>query len=232
MSSSAARLRQGLRARWQRLSAADRRRVPLLLGIALLAALLLLHALATLPERTKTTQDLARLRGRAQQLQSAPRVAPPRWTGKSPAALAREVAGLRAELQQQRARLAELEPRFAPLDDLQPSRRLLEALTRLAEQSGLDIELLETRGLTREDRLQAPSLQRLQQLAQANPYKRPLVRLQARASYRGLMQLLDGLQAMPYLVSPVWLSLEVKTEAPAAGRPRLQWLQLTMDLTL
>lgn len=223
---------QALQDRWQRLSPADRRRVPLVLGIVLVAAALLAHALVTLPERTKLTQDLSRVRGRADQLKKAPKVPLPRWTGKSPTTLAREVAGLKAELERQRARLADLEPRFAPLDELEPNRQLLDALAQLAERSGLDLELLETRGLKKEDRALAPSLQRLQQLAQSNPYKRPLVRLQARASYRGLMQLLDGLQAMPYRVSPVWLSLEVKTDAPAAGRPRLQWVQLTMDLTL
>ncbi|MFT3822167.1 MAG: hypothetical protein QM750_31875 [Rubrivivax sp.] len=218
--------------RWQRLSPADRRRVPLVLGILLVAGVLLAHALLTLPARTKATQDLSRVRGRTQQVKNAPKAPPPRWTGRLPAALGREVAGLKAELERQRARLDDLAPRFAPVDDLEANRQLQEALTRLADDSGLDLELLETRGLKKEERALAPTVQRQMQLAQANPYKRPLVRLQARASYRGLMQFLGGLQGLPYTVSPVWLSLEAKTDAPAGGRPRLQWLQVTMDLTL
>jgi hypothetical protein len=217
---------------WQRLSPADRRRVPLVLAIAFLTAALLMHALVTLPAHGKAAQDLTRARGRAQQMKSAPKAAPPRWTGRSPAVLAKEVAGLQAELDRQRARSAELQPHFAPLDDLDANRRLQEALARLADDSGLDIELLETRGLNKEERSVAPTAQRLAQLAKANPYQRPLVRLQARASYRALMRFLAGLQDLPYVASPVWLSLQAQIDPPASGRARLQWLQVTMDLTL
>lgn len=217
---------------WRALPEADRRRAPWLLAVLLVAATLLTHALVTLPALGKASQDLTRLRGRSQQSKAAPKLAPPRWTGKSPAALQREVNGLQQELERQGARLSELQPRFASLNDLEASRSLYAALTQLAQRSDLDIQVLEQKGLKREERDLPPTVARLNQLAQANPYKRPLVRLEARASYRGLMQFLDGLQGLPFQVSPVWLSVQVRTDAAAAGRPRQQWLDLAVDLSL
>jgi len=218
--------------RWRALSEADRRRVPLVLGVLLLAGTLLGHGMANLPARYKAEQDFSRMTGRALKLKEKPRVAVPRWTGRSPAALNMEVAGLKEELEHQKTALARLGPRFASLTDVAPTRELLEEITRLAEASDMELNLLEFKGLKREEKGQAPSVDRLARLAKDSPYKRPLVRLTARASYRGLMEFLDGLAELPYETAPVWLSVEVKTDAAANRRPRLQWLDVTMDLTL
>lgn len=221
-----------LRERWQAMPEADRRRVPLVLGVLLLAGALLLHGMVNLQARYKAEQDLSRMTGRALKLREKPRVAVPRWTGRSPAALHIEITGLRDELARQRTELARLGPRFAPLDDVAPTRELLEEITRLAEASDMELNLLEFKGLKREEKSQAPNVERLARLAKDSPYRRPLVRMTARASYRGLMQFLDGLALLSYQTAPVWLSVEVKTDAAGNRRPRLQWLEVSMDLSL
>lgn len=221
-----------LAARWSALPENERRRVPMVLGILLLASTLLLHGVVNLPARTKAEQTLSRMTGRALKAKAGPKVAVPRWTGRSPAALGIEVAGLKEELQTQKAKLALLEPRFAALSEIGPTRELVDALTRLAEASDMELTLLEQKGLKREEKGQPPSVERLAQLASQSPYKRPLVRLTARASYRGLMGFLEGLAELPHETAPVWVSVEVKTDASGGQRPRLQWLEVTMDLNL
>lgn len=221
-----------LQARWLAMPEAERRRVPLVLGILVLASTLAAHALLTMPARLKTDQDHARQSQRAAAGKRAPKQATPRWAGKSAGALRREVQGLKDEVATQQARLADLEPRFASLAQVGPSRDLFEALTGLAASADMELETLEQKGLKREERDQPPSVARLAGLAAASPYQRPLVRLKARASYRGLMQFLDGLSGLPQVVAPVWISIEVATDAPNGGRPRLQWLNVEMDLNL
>ncbi|TCP01515.1 hypothetical protein [Rubrivivax gelatinosus] len=220
--------------RWQRLGEAERRRVPLIAAALLLAALSALHAFVAHPARLKARGDLTRLEQRARQASQQAPVLPPGSLGaRSPAALAREAAGLRGELERQRARLAALEPAFAPLDTLEPGRELVAALTALAEGADLNLTRLELQGLKREEQGQPPSAERMRQLAQAAPYQRPTMRFEAQASFRGLMQFLDGLSTLPYTVAPVWLSLEVRAApAPAGEAPRLPWLEVKMDLTL
>lgn len=222
----------GMVARWQALPDTDKRRVPLVLGILLLAATMLLHGVVNLPVRSKAEQDLSRMTGRALKLKEGPKVTPPRWTGRSPAALNIEVAGLKEELDKQKQALALMEPRFASLAEVESTRELLAEITRLAEASDMELTLLELKGLKKEEKGQAPSIERLQRLAKDSPYQRPLVRLTARASYRGLMEFLDGLAELPYESAPVWLSVEIKTDAAGNQRPRLQWLDVTMDLNL
>jgi hypothetical protein len=230
--SARAGLSARLQARWLRLPEAERRRVPLVLGILALASALALHAMLTMPARLKAEQDHARQSQRAAAVKKAPKQAAPRWVGKSAGTLRREVQGLQDELATQRARLADLEPRFASLAQVGPSRDLFEALTGLAASADMELETLEQQGLKREERDLPPSVGRLAGLAAASPYQRPLVRLKARASYRGLMQFLDGLSSLPHTVAPVWISIEVATDARNGGRPRLQWLNVEMDLNL
>ncbi|MBZ8141661.1 hypothetical protein CLD22_17360 [Rubrivivax gelatinosus] len=220
--------------RWQRLSEAERQRVPLIVGALALASLTALHAFVSQPARLKARGDLTRLELRSRDAaRQAPVLPPARLSGKSPAALAREAAGLRGELERQQAHLAEIEPSFAPLDTLEPGRELVAAITALAESADLNLTRLELQGLKREEQGQPPSAERMRQLALAAPYQRPTMRFEAQASFRGLMQFLDGLRTLPYTVAPVWLSLEVRA-APAgsAAVPALPWLEVKMDLTL
>jgi hypothetical protein len=225
-------LRPGLAGWWTSLPEAERQRVPLALGILGLAGVLLAHALLTMPALALAEEHHARQRLRADQARQHSVQAAPRWAGKSAATLRREIDGLKGELAAQRVLLADLEPRFASLARMEPAHDLFEALTGLAEASDMDIEVLEQLGLTQEERKTPPSAGRLAALAKANPYQRPLVRLKARASYYGLMQFLDGLAALPHMVAPVWISIEVASDAVAGGRPRLQWLNVSMDLSL
>lgn len=227
-----AALSSRLLTRWQGLPEAERRRVPLVLGMLALAGALAGHAMLTMPARLKADQDHARQSQRAAAGKKAPKQAAPRWAGKSAGTLRREVQGLKDELANQRARLADLEPRFASLAQVGPSRDLFEALTGLAAGADMELDSLEQQGLKREERELPPSTARLAGLAAASPYQRPMVRLKARASYRGLMQFLDGLAGLPHTVAPVWVSIEVATDAANGGRPRLQWLNVEMDLNL
>ena len=72
-----------------------------------------------------------------------------------------------------------------------------------------------------------PSAQLLREAAAANPYKRPLLRMRARASYRGLMQFLNGLTALPYIAAPVWSNVSVGMERhPETKLPTRQWLEV------
>jgi hypothetical protein len=224
---------RALKTRWQSVPAADRRRYFLVSGMFLAGLLALFHGLVTSPALTKAQDDLSRIKGRASQLGKQV-VAPPvpRLSGKSPGLLAKEVKGLEGQLNIQRARLVEFEPRFASLDDMAAQEQLRLELTALASRADLELLKLEQKGIRKEEKDLAPSPERLRALAEANPYKRPLLRFEARASYRGLMQFLDGLATLSYTVSPAWISVEVKTDAKEGQAPRQQWLEVALDLAL
>ncbi|GHT89812.1 hypothetical protein AGMMS49545_01150 [Betaproteobacteria bacterium] len=138
-----------------------------------------------------------------------------------------------------------LNERFIPLEDLESLQALKSELTRLAEEGDMEMIALEHIYRRPEDRERAPSLELLKEAGQSNPYKRPLLCLRARASYRGLMQFLDGLQQLPRIAAPVWSNIEVKSEKPDVGRnsrnnadhsgrsgtPR-QWLEVEIRLAI
>lgn len=224
---------RALQARWRSVTAAERRRYFLVGGMLLAGLFALFHGLVTAPALVKAQDDLTRVKGRAAK-QGKQEAAPPvpRLSGKSPGLLAREVKGLESQLAIQSTRLADLDPRFAPLDKLEEQQQLRLALTALANSADLEMLKLEQKGIAREERDLSPTPERMRALAEANPYKRPLLRFEARASYRGLMQFLDGLAALPFMVSPVWISVEVKTDAREGQAPRRQWLEVALDLAL
>jgi hypothetical protein len=224
---------RALKTSWTTRPAAERRRYLLVGGLLLVGLLLAFHGMVTSPALVKAEGDLSRLQGRVAK-QGKRVVAPPvpRLSGKSPGLLAKEIRGLESNLNLQQARLAELEPRFAPLDSLSQHQSLRLALTALASSADLEMLKLEQKGIRKDEQNLSPTPERLRALAEANPYKRLLLRFEARASYRGLMQFLDGLAALPFVVSPVWISVEVKTDAQAGQPPRRQWLEVAMDLAL
>lgn len=224
---------RALQARWRSIPTAERRRYFLVSGMLLAGLLALFHGLVTAPALVKAQDDLTRVKGRAAK-QGKQEAAPPvpRLSGKSPGLLAREVKGLESQLAIQSTRLADLDPRFASLDKLEEQQQLRLALTALANSADLEMLKLEQKGIAREERDLSPTPERMRALAEANPYKRPLLRFEARASYRGLMQFLDGLAALPFMVSPVWISVEVKTDAREGQAPRRQWLEVALDLAL
>lgn len=137
--------------------------------------------------------------------------------------------------------LVRLDRRFIPLEDLESLQALKSELTRLAEEGDMEIIALEHIYRRPEDRERPPSLELLKEASLANPYKRPLLSLRARASYRGLMQFLDGLQQLSRIAAPVWSHIEVKSDKAdkpkrgndfdSAGTPR-QWLEVELRLAI
>jgi hypothetical protein len=128
--------------------------------------------------------------------------------------------------------------RFVPLEDLESLQALKSELASLAESGDMEVIALEHIYRRADDRDRPPTLELLKEASAANPYKRPLLRLQARASYRGLMQFLDGLPKLSKIAAPVWSDISVKTERltpddplSSISTPR-QWLEVEIRLAI
>ncbi|MDQ5887748.1 MAG: hypothetical protein RL210_331 [Pseudomonadota bacterium] len=222
-----------LQRQWQILPEAERRRVPLIVCLLLAGAYLAFYSLVTAPQISKLQGDINRLSGRLKKSATVSTPAPVvRGSGKLPAELQQELRLVEQHLQQQQRHLQQLQARLAPLDRLADHQALRLALTELANGADIEVLRLETKGLPKEEQRQAPSVERLRELAQKNPYGRPLLRLEARASYRGLMQFLDGLADLPFMASPVAIRIEVKTDGSDTTPATRQWLEMAVDLAL
>ena len=123
----------------------------------------------------------------------------------------------RVALETERERLL---GRFVPLEDLETLQSLKSELTRLAESGDMEITALEHIYRRKEDRDRPPTLELLKDASEGNPYKRPLLRLKARASYRGLMEFLDGLSKLSKVAAPVWSDIGVKIEEADSAQHR------------
>ncbi|MDR2260139.1 MAG: hypothetical protein LBE06_04225 [Azoarcus sp.] len=153
------------------------------------------------------------------------------------AATQKDLDQVRATLTRQEAELSRLTARFTPLDDLESVQMLKSELARLAESGDMEVIALEHIYRRPDDRDRPPSQELLKDSAQGSPYRRPLLRLKARASYRGLMQFLDGLGALTYIAAPVWSDIQVGVDT----RPRdilgtsnapKQWLEVEIRLAI
>lgn len=156
-----------------------------------------------------------------------------------PVLLARERRELEARVPALAERVKKKEARLAPLDDPAAQQRLQLALAKLAQGSDVEMESLrlideETRRGARDESL-VPTVERLRGVL-GNEFRRPLYLFKARASYRGLMQVLDGLGRLEHAVVPVNLAVTVQAElAPhkegARERQiRRQWLDVQLIL--
>jgi hypothetical protein len=145
------------------------------------------------------------------------------------------LAGLEAE----QARLLE---RFVPLDDLETLQSLKSELARLAESGDMEVTVLEHIYFQAGDRDRPPTPELLKKASESSPYKRPLLRLRARASYRGLMQFLLGLSSLSRVAAPVWSDISVKVDKArqrggnqsvfsVSEAPR-QWLEVEIHLAI
>jgi hypothetical protein len=151
----------------------------------------------------------------------------------------REIARIENTLENLKKEENRLLQRFVALEDLEGLQVLKSALAQLAESGDMEITAIEHIYARKEDRDAPPTKERLLTAGQENPYKRPLLRFKARASYRGLMRFLDGLGDLPYLAAPVWSDIHVNSEKrpkPAGnsldagdGRPR-EWLEVELHL--
>ncbi|MDR2164243.1 MAG: hypothetical protein LBO79_01120 [Zoogloeaceae bacterium] len=148
-----------------------------------------------------------------------------------------DLARAQEALARQEAELERLTARFMPLDDLESLQVLKSEIARLAESG--DMEVVAIEHVDQRDNRRPPSLEALKQASQASPYKRPLLSLRARASYRGLMQFLDGLGNLTFIAAPVWSNIQVRMDRrrrqDAQGElnatPR-QWLEVEIRLAI
>jgi hypothetical protein len=169
---------------------------------------------------------------------AAPAAAPD-LGGFSPMEARREQQKLGESITMLEAEQQRLDQRFVALDDLESLQALKSELTRLAEAGDMEVQVLEHIYLRKEDRDRPPTVELLQEAAAANPYKRPLLRLKARASYRGLMHFLDGLAGLSHIAAPVWSDIEVNSEKAApdtnplrGGNTPKQWLEVEIRLAV
>ena len=131
--------------------------------------------------------------------------------------VSRDLTQVRASLAVQMAELKRLLTRFTPIEDLETLQSLKSDITRLAENGDMEIIALEHIYRDSEARKRPPTPELLRESSMSNPYKRPLLRLKARASYQGLMAFLDGLPKLPRVAAPVWSDIGVKVGSVAAN---------------
>jgi len=231
-----------VRARWRRFSAAERHQI---VGAACFLIALFYGLLLWMPGN----KQLGELHYKEQK-----QAARNKSSAKTDAALknfnfdGQDIEATKKELGKARASLATLEAerhrlsaRFVPLEDLESLQALKTDLTQLAASGDMEITALEHIYARPEDRDRPPTLDLLKSAAGANPYKRPLLRLKARASYRGLMEFLDGLKGLPRIAAPVWSDIQVNAEQAVAERdgalgnpatPPKQWLEVEIRLAI
>lgn len=154
--------------------------------------------------------------------------------GGDPAQIARELAALKQRLVDEDAKAYALRRQFLDYERTDTAQELKDRLTRLVDQG--DMELI---GLThvfarKEDRDRAASKELLDAAAKANRFGRPLLQLRVRSSYEGLMEFLDGLDTLPWIVSPVSADIAVKVDdklRDERGEP-LRWLEAEFRLAI
>lgn len=158
---------------------------------------------------------------------------PPTLGGKNLVEARRELNELHRQVEDSRNEVARLNASFVPLDDNLAMNALKAGLTSLAEAGDMEVLALEHVYLRNEDKERAPTPQVLQEAAQGNPFKRPLIVMRARASYHGLMQFLDGLSRLPYVAAPVSSDISVQIERhPETRTPVRQWLDVQIKLAV
>lgn len=176
----------------------------------------------------------AQISMREKRKQAPPPTAPVAQAG-DPKKLAEEKRQLDQQVAGLAAKVQEREGRLAPLGEPAVQQRLQLALAKLAQDSDVEMESFKLIDESRRDEHLAPTVERLRTVLN-NEFKRPLYLFNARASYRGLMQVLDGLAALEYAIVPVDLSVQVrvelapKKEGEAERRLLRQWLDVQMIL--
>ncbi len=137
---------------------------------------------------------------------------------------------LRTATENVKKREVAIRQKMAPRGDLDAHQKLKVAISQLASNSDMLLDKMTDVGLSASEAETLASEQRWNKLAQ-NSIKRPLLHFEARASYQGLMQFLEGLNKLPYLVAPLHFDIQVKLQNDDDGMLR-QWLSVTMVLSL
>lgn len=221
---------------WEKLPAKDRN-----LRTASIALLLIgLYAVLVWPQANKRIgkleYDLEKMAVReksAAKAEAKPLAPPPSLGGKSQRDAELEFQALKTQLDEVRLELRGLNARFVPLDDSLAMNALKSGLTSLAEAGDMEVMAIEHVYSRSEDKDKPPTPQMLQEAAKGNPFKRPLIVLRARASFRGLMQFLDGLNQLPYVAAPVGSDIRVEVERnPQTNAPIRQWLDVRIKFAV
>lgn len=162
--------------------------------------------------------------------QAAP---PPSLGGKNMIDGRKELDELHLQLERIQVEIQNQRNAFLPIDDSLAINALKSGLTGLAEAGDMEVIGLEHVYLRPEDKDMPPTPQMLQESAERNPYKRPLLVMRAKASFRGLMQFLDGLAALPYVAAPVASEISVQIERdPVTQQAIRQWLDVKIKFAI
>lgn len=202
--------------------------------------LIVVYGLAIFPfgskKIDKLTYDLEKMAIRnksATKVDAAPVVPPPALMGKSQPEAERELREIQHQMEVISSEMRALKVQFVPLDDSLAMNALKSGLTSLAEAGDMEVTAIQHVVLRREDADKPPTPEILKEAAQSNPFKRPLIEMRARASFRGLMQFLDGLSQLPYVAAPVASSITVVVERnPQTQAPIRQWLEVRIKFAV
>lgn len=229
------RLRQWQRA-WDKRSSKERNLFVAAAGFALIV----IYGVAFFPlsakKIDKLSYDLEKIAIRnksAAKADAAPLVPPPALMGKSQIEAERELREIQRQVEVISAELRTLKAQFVPFDDSLSMNALKSGLTSLAEAGDMEVTAIQHVVLRKEDADKPPTPEILKEAAQSNPFKRPLIEMRARASFRGLMQFLDGLSQLPFVAAPVASSISVVVERnPQTNAPIRQWLEVRIKFAV
>lgn len=155
------------------------------------------------------------------------------FAGKSLPEARQALSELQQQLEETRDGVQRYESAFVSLDDTLAMNVLKTGLTALAEAGDMEVLSVEHVYRKSEDSHRLPTPQLIRESAEANPYKRPLLKMRARASYRGLMQFLNGLTSLPYIAAPVSSQIDVGIERnPETRMPVRQWLDIEITFAV
>lgn len=221
---------------WQKMPAKERNLVTAVVALIVVGLYGLLVWPRTDDRVSRLDYELAKMAAREKATRRAPTqelVPPPSLGGKSPPEAERELAELKQQLERVRGEVLALKQRFVPMDDSLAMNALKSGLTALAEAGDMEVTAIEHVYERKEDKDRPPTPELIQKAAQANPFRRPLVILRARASFRGLMAFLEGLQDLPYIAAPVGCDIVVRVERdPKTELPIRQWLDVQIKFVV
>jgi hypothetical protein len=224
------------RAVWQKLPSTEKNTytaVAAAVCVALYFALLWPSAHTRLSKLEYDLEKQAVRNKAAAKQQATPATLAPSLGGRNPGEARRELDDLKRQLEHITAEVARLNAAFVPIDDSLAMNVLKTGLTSLAEAGDMEVLALEHVYLHSEDKDRSPTPEMVRKAAQANPFKRPLIVMHARASFRGLMQFLDGLARLPYVAAPVSSEISVQVERhPETQAIIRQWLDVQIKFAV
>lgn len=221
---------------WEKRSGKERNLIVAGIGLGLVVLYGLVGYMSTSKQIDKLTYELEKMAVRTKgtaKADAAPFVPPLSLTGKNQADAGRELQEIQRHMEDVSHELRTLKAQFVPLDDSLTMNALKSGLTSLAEAGDMEVTAIQHVVLRKEDSDKPPTPEMLKEAAQSNPYKRPLIEMRARASFRGLMQFLDGLSQLPYVAAPVASSISVVVERnPQTNAPVRQWLDVRIKFAV